>query len=59
MVRSLSKTKTGKISAPQILFERRKETKIPQGARRGVRTEEIIDFKNGIAVECFGAGYHE
>ena len=34
MVRALSKTKTGKMSALQILSNRRKYLKIPQGARR-------------------------
>ena len=60
MVRAQSKTSTGKMSALQILSEKRKESKIPQDARRDKNSRE--QRKSGVSkreVHRFGVRYYE
>jgi len=60
MVRALSKTSTGKMSAPQILSERRKELKIPQGTRRDENSREQRESEiSERVVDRFAVRYYE
>ena len=60
MVRALSKTSTGKMSAPQILSKGRIESKILYGSRRDENSREQMESVISKAVvDRFGVRYYE